>query len=469
MTDSSDPTAPKKSRKKFSREPATIDLKATVVDEGVQQDKAWDDVKPEETIVPEPETPAEETIGAPETTLDSGADASPNADSIESSAATDELPPQEDVARPEPAAAAPLPERRTSPVALIGAGLLGGLVGAGLVYGLQLSQQQEPSTQADPRIAQLEQRVNALGQSQPQAPDLSAVEGRLQALEAAREPLDQRLQEIQNAANAAASRAEEAFNRPLPEPQAPQNDDTALNDLSNRLSALENEVRTNAQSAANASSAVEGLSNNVQDLNRRLAEQDQRLEQRLTSLTQQIDQNSRNLETSGQTGTRVVLAERLADALRSGTPYADVLEALRKSGAEAERLKPLEPFAEKGAPTASTLLASFEPLEAQILRDQRVASGEWSDRVLRMLDKVVTVRPVNEPGDSGVPATLARIRQALTSGDMGEAASAWSSLPEPARRISEVWGQQATALAGAQQASRELSTDALAALNRSTQ
>jgi len=68
VTDSSDPKAPKNSRKKRSREPATIDLKATVLDEGVQQntgqDKAWDAVKPEETIVPDAGAPAEDTLGA---------------------------------------------------------------------------------------------------------------------------------------------------------------------------------------------------------------------------------------------------------------------------------------------------------------------------------------------------------------------------------------------------------------------
>jgi hypothetical protein len=472
VTDSSNPKAPKNSRKKPAREPATIDLKATVVDEGAQQDKAWDAVKPEETIVPEADSPAEDTIGAPEATLDSGL----NADSIEASEASiesgataDELPPQPTEppnVPPDPTPApAPAPERRTSAAALIGSGLLGGLIGAGVVYGL-LSQQQAPTPQADPRVAQLEQRINALSQSGSPTVDLSPLEGRLQALESAQGPLDQRLQEIQDTANRAAARAEEAFNRPQPEPAAPPpQNEAALNDLSSRLSALEsgvrdleNEVRTGAQSATEAANAV-------QDLNRRLGEQDQRL----SALSQQVTENSRSVEEAGQTGTRVVLTERLNDALRSGAPYADVLEGLRQTGVDAERLKVLEPFAEKGAPTSSAMLESFEPLEAQILRDERAASGEWSDRMLRMLDKVVTVRPVNEPDGAGVAGTVARIRQTLASGDMSGAAAAWASLPEPARRISEDWGRQVTELAGAHQASRELSADALAALNRSTQ
>lgn len=492
MTNSSNPKSPKNSRKKPAREPATIDLKATVIDEGAQQEKAWDAVKPEDTIVPEAPASAQGASGDPESVPDSGH----SADSIESAtteSATVEtvtaetaeasgeapppdqpLPPQPDLPPEDPQSAPPgpppAPERRIPVGALIGSGLLGGLLGAGLVYGLGTWQPR--SNQDDQRLAQLEQRVTALGQSRPgpqpeaQNVDLSPIESRLQELEAARGSLDQRLQEIQEAANRAAARAEEAFNRPLPEPAAaPPQDTAALDDLSGRIAAaeeavrsLEGEVRTGAQSAADASGAV-------QDLGRRLGEQDQRLE----ALSRQVADNSRNVEETGQTGIRIVLVESLDDALRSGAPYADVLDGLRKTGADAGRLKALEPFAEKGAPTASAMLGSFEPLEAQILREERVASGEWSDRVLRMLDKVVTVRPVNEPGATGVSATVARIRQALSTGDMEGAASAWASLPEPARRISEEWGRQATALAEAQRASRELTAEALAALNRSTQ
>ncbi|MXQ14551.1 hypothetical protein [Microvirga makkahensis] len=529
MTDSSDPKAPKNSRKKRSREPATIDLKATVIDEGAQQDKAWDAVKPEDTIVPEASAPAEDTLhaenapgtedalrpedtlGTAEATLDSGR----SADSIEPATASDEVPPQpaeqppqpdrqEDAPQGTPSAPAPVPERRTSAGALIGSGLLGGLVGAGLLYGLE-RWQQPPVPQDDQRLVQLEQRVAALGQPRPESQnaDLSPAEERLQALESARDSLDQRLQEIQETARRAASQAEEALNRPLPEPAAPPpQNDAALADLSSRLSAVENAVATlQSEGQARAQSATE-MSNAVQDLSRRLDEQSQRLDQRLNEQSQSLDQRlneqsqsldqrlneqsqrlderlaalsrqvaetSRTAEETGQTGTRVVLTGRLNDALRSGAPYADVLEGLRRAGADAGRLKPLEPFAGEGAPTASAMRESFEALEPQILRDERAASGEWSDRVLRMLDNVVTVRPVNEPDAAGVAGTVARIRQALDAGDMQAAAAAWASLPEPARRISEEWGQQATALAEARQAARDLSAEALAALNRSTQ
>jgi hypothetical protein len=469
VTDSSDPKAPKSSRKKHRREPATIDLKATVIDDSAKggdvtkdevqdnlHDNAWQNVRPEETIITEPDTATgsapEDAVASSEASLDSGA----GTDSIAPETAESETVSRDDRFETIPPQAPP-PERRNSSAALIGSGLLGGLIGAGLVYGLQVWQR-PTTTQDDQRLTQLEQRVSALGQvgSGGQPINLQPIEGRLQALESARGPLDQRLQQIQSIAEGAASQAQEALNRPQPAP-APQND-AALNELSTRLSALENQLQSEAQNAAGAVSSVQAL-------DRRVGEQDQRL----AALSQQVTENSRGVENASQTSVRVVLSERLGDALRSGTPYADLLDALRKNGASADRLAALEPFAQNGAPTASDLLNRFEPLEAAILRDERTASGDWSDRLLRMMDKVVTVRPVNEPGATGVPATLARIRQALAQGDMGEAAAAWASLPEPARRMSDEWGKQVTALAGAQQASRELSAESLAALNRSTQ
>jgi hypothetical protein len=172
---------------------------------------------------------------------------------------------------------------------------------------------------------------------------------------------------------------------------------------------------------------------------------------------------------ASQTGTRVVLAGRLNDALQGGTPYTEVLDGVKKAGSDPARVAPLEPFAQSGAPTAESLARSFEPVETAILRESRGPAEGWTDRILRMADKVVTVRPVNEPGGSGVPGLVTRIRQALERGDVVEAAAAWDALPEPSRRLSEEWGRQVKSVAEAHRAAQAISTDALATLNRTTQ
>ncbi|WP_201864942.1 COG4223 family protein [Microvirga soli] len=551
MTDSSDPRRSKSSRKKPSREPATIDLKAFVIDDGtvrpdpaaaapetggestlgqdtLGQNTAGEEMgmpetasadtlsgaQADETIASGSEPPAEDVVASPEASLDSGSgtDTLPSDASLEQMAGQDttssgtsyqEASTAETRADTLPP---PAPERRSSAGALIGSGLLGGLVGAGLVYGLQTWRDPAPA-QSDPRIAQLEQRVNALRQQpapsgQPQG-DTGALDGRLQALETARGELDQRLQAIQDTAQQAASQAQEALNRPAPEasqPQASPQTEAALADLSTRLGALDEQVRANAQNATTATNASQELDRRLADLDRRVSEREQRFqetdrrladldrqlaesnrrfaetdrrfdqeEQRLAALSQQAAENTRNVTTASQTGTRVVLAGRLNDALQGGTPYAEVLDGVKKAGTDPARVAPLEPFAKGGAPTAEALAQSFDPVETAILRESRGPAEGWTDRILRMADKVVTVRPVNEHGGNGVPGLVTRIRQALERGDVVEAAAAWDALPEPARRVSEEWGRQVKAVAEAHRAAQGISTDALATLNRTTQ
>jgi hypothetical protein len=257
----------------------------------------------------------------------------------------------------------------------------------------------------------------------------------------------------------------------------------AAADLSNRLSALEGRVQEAAQEAAgaaqNATNAAQALERRLTDLEGRIgelqqraADRDRRLteqDQRLSSLSQQVTEEGKGAEAASQAGIRVILSERLGEALRSGRPYPDVLDGMRKAGADQPQLAALEPFAQEGAPTAAALAQSFEPLGAAILRDQRAASGAWSDRLLRMMDQVVTVRPLNEPGSTGVPSLVARIEQALARGDVVEAVASWEALPEPARRQSEEWGRQAKAVAEAHKASQAIASNALAALNQTAQ
>jgi hypothetical protein len=501
VTDSSDPRPPKSSRRKPAREPATIDLKATVVDDSAsrtdEKDEHWDGMKPEETVTAEAERALDDAAASPEATLDSAAGTDsigPDVSGVEPPAhepMVQEAAAQETASRSIPPSDGPprtKPERRTSPAALIGSGLLGGLVGAGLVYGLQTWQEpgRTPAPQNDQRLTQLEQRVGALGQQQGSQPPagLQAIEDRIRALEGARGAVDERLQAVQGAAEQAAARAEqataraeEALNRQPPAP-APQND-PALAELSSRLSALEGQLQTATQNAANAGSTAQALEQRIAEQDQRAAERDQRAaererriseqDQRLADLSRQLSDENRGAEAASQAGIQVILSERLNNALRNGTPYQEVLEGLRKAGADGGRLAALEPFAQGGAPTAAALAQGFKPLSAVILRDERAASGDWSERLLRMVDQVVTIRPVNEPGSTGVPSLVARIEQALARGNVAEAAAAWEALPEPARRASEEWGRQAKAVAGAQEASQAIAAGALASLNQTAQ
>ena len=103
----------------------------------------------------------------------------------------------------------------------------------------------------------------------------------------------------------------------------------------------------------------------MQGLEKRLADQDQKL----ATLTRQVAEGGSD---ATRAGTRVVLADRLNNALRDGAPYADVLGALTRLNVDPARLQPLEPFASQGAPTAASLAQSFKPLSEQMLREVAV-------------------------------------------------------------------------------------------------
>jgi hypothetical protein len=465
VTDSSDPNARPPRRPDPSREPPTIDLKAKVVDDGAR-DPAAASATTGASQEPGAEIPRDES-GLEPVGLEAVSEAmAARSDEVTPDAPIsdrDMTPPETETlaqhesaeqefaqsARKEPARAS------TSYGPLAAAGLLGGLVGAGLVLAYDIWG--SDSAQDDPRIAQIEQRLAGV----PRADALQRLEARLGTLEGAQGAINQRIQAAQALADKANARAEEAANRPAPAPQTPgpaPQTVAAITDLGNRIGALENQMRERTQAA---SAAAQASTTAVQGLEKRLADQDQKL----ATLTRQVAEGGSD---ATRAGTRVVLADRLNNALRDGAPYADVLGALTRLNVDPARLQPLEPFASQGAPTAASLAQSFKPLSEQMLRESRSGTESWTDRLARMAERVVTVRALDEPAGAGVQGLVARIDTALTRGDFANAAAAWDALPEPARRLSEDWGRQLKQRAAAATASRAIAADAVAALNPPT-
>ena len=373
------------------------------------------------------------------------------------------------------------PRRKAPTGALAAAGLIGGLVGAGLLYGLE--RWRDTKVEPDPRLSQIEQQLGAL----TRGGDGRALEPRLRTLETAQSEVSRRVEAAQALAERSAARAEEAANRPAALASGSPQDNTALSDLSSRVGSLEAQLRQDLQSAGGAMQALERrlaaqdqrLAAATEPLERRLSELEQRLgtatqplerrfgelEQRLAGLTRQVAEGGSD---ATRAGTRVVLAERLQDALREGAPYADVLAGLRRFTPDPGNLAPLEAYAEGGAPSAAALAQGFRPIGERLRREARQGAEDWTDRLLRMADKVVTVRAVNEPGETGVSATVARIEDALARGSFSDAAAAFESLPDAARQASAAWGEQLKQRAQAESAARTVAADAVAALNQAT-
>jgi hypothetical protein len=499
VTDSNDPTTRRGRRP--GREPPTIDLKATVMEDTkeVTEGKAAD--QPVDQPAGEPETAREEAgpeivareSGAPPEAAGASETVGPTAPVSDSDmaglkpddTAAGEPPPAAGAERPSP----PPPRHGPGYGGLIAAGLLGGVAGAALLAAFEAWR---PNVlPADPRVTALEERIAGL----PHPDAAQGLATRIGSIEAAQNALAQRVEGAQSLADQAAAQAKEALDRPAPPPEtgaaltelgnrvkaleeasaataslsdrvrALEESGGAVKDLGSRLDSLESQLRENGQAAVQA---AQSTTTALQGLDRRAGVLDQRvsdLDQRLAALNRQIAEGGSE---AIRAGTRVVLASRLNDALKSGAPFPEVLSALTRFNADPNRLEALEPMAEKGAPTAAVLAQSFEPLAAQILREEQGGANSWTDRLTRMAERVVTVRPVDQPESTGTPAHVARIRNALDRGAFEDAWAAWDKLPEPARRLSQDWGQQLKQRAAAESSAHAIAADAVAALNPST-
>lgn len=375
-----------------------------------------------------------------------------------------------------------------------------------------------PSPETDERLAALARQVEAIANAAsargPTPEAASGAEPRLAEQDRRLAELDSRLAGIETAAR---ERAQELASAVQGLQGSVQASEQAVRSLQGNVQGLEPSLRS-------LQNAVQPLPDAVGGLDRRLGEQDGRLaalarqiegqDGRLSALGQQVQaQDGRFAEIGQRLGAqdgrlgeiaqqlrgqderlavlgqssqgqdarlatlsrqfaerdpaipiRIVAADRVAQSLEAGTPYASALDALRRLGGDPARLQALEPFAASGAPTAAALVAEFRPLAERMIREGRPPAVTLTDRLKRMAGEVVTVRSVGEPEGTDVENLVARVEGALGRGAIAEAAAAFDALPEPARAPAEAFGRTLRERAAAEGAARQVSADALAGL-----
>lgn len=313
-----------------------------------------------------------------------------------------------------PSLAAPKPEQsaearsRLPLPALALAGLVGGIIGAGLV--LLAFNRAEPDTSAQ-QIAELRARIDGLQSASANLPTRAAVEAADRKASAASDAAAK----AGAAAQAAAAKLNELANAPAPAPAA--DNSAALAGLTQRLGSVEALAKTAATPTPQALAAA-----------------------------------------------RIVLAERIQNAIASGQPFTSDVAALAKGGGAPDQLAALNAVATSGAPTQAALLAQFRSHQAMFVREMTPASASWEDKLLGLASRVVTIRPVGDTGAND-PATLViRLENAIAGKDIGTAARLWAQLPEPARRASAEFGEALQKRAAAEAAIAKIAQDAVAAL-----
>lgn len=167
---------------------------------------------------------------------------------------------------------------------------------------------------------------------------------------------------------------------------------------------------------------------------------------------------------SGAQAALVVIGERVQRLLVEGRPFEAEARALASLGASGPAAAVLSEAAGQGVPTIAALTAEFRRQRSAMSVETAGSDPSWTERLLRLTDGLVRVRPVGEAQGSSPAAVAARIEQALARGDTASAAAAWAQLPEPARRATQPLDTALQARLRVEQALKTIMDEAVKAL-----
>ena len=175
----------------------------------------------------------------------------------------------------------------------------------------------------------------------------------------------------------------------------------------------------------------------------------------------------------GETGDRpvrlAVTAAALNAAVERGDAFAAELAAAKQLAPDSSTtLGPLDPYAASGLPSAAALSRELLALTGALAQTSGTTprEGGFLDRLQANAERLVRVRPLDEPPGDDPTSVLTRIEQRASQADISGALAELAKLPAPARAPAQAWIAKAQARLAALSASRRFATDAYAALGK---
>ena len=292
-----------------------------------------------------------------------------------------------------PSATGTTSSRTPSSAAMIGTGILGGLIAlaaagsmqyAGYLPGLTAEKPAEQSSEVQSLRAEIDGLKQQLATIPADLQPSTEVEKRLAALE-------QR-------------------------PTASAGTDAAT---ASRLAAIEEQLKAFAETAAKGDS----------DAGQKIATLTTRLEKAETTLQQRPGEAA---------VSRTIAATYLKAAVDRGDPFLTELETFATLAPDDPAIAELKPMAAAGIRSKAALTREFDDVARLVTEaiNQPVAGQGWTDRLLSSARSLVSIRPVGNVEGTDAGAVLARLEDKLKNGDLKGAALEWEALPEPARKVS---------------------------------
>jgi hypothetical protein len=210
-------------------------------------------------------------------------------------------------------------------------------------------------------------------------------------------------------------------------------DDAALKDMRGRLAKLEQSVAAEGKSIPSAET-VNALGLKVSFLDQTTAANSdalKKVEQSVAALGGKVAEQANQPH-----ATAAIAASALKSAIDRGGSFAAELDMFAAVAPDTPELGELRTLAAKGVPTRAGLAAEIGPVADRMLdatRQVAASDGGVVDRLLASARSLVRVRPVGNGEGGGVPADIARFRNAVTGGDLAKAAEEYEALPDKAK------------------------------------
>lgn len=294
--------------------------------------------------------------------------------------------------------------------------------------------------------------------------------------------------------------------QPVATPPVPAVNAAAIDDLTARIAGLESKIGKPVADPA-AAARVDGLEKSLAALraqgdklasalndvksapraegapapdlsavDERIAKLESQMRAQSAAIAQQgskiADTRAADIKPADDLPLRRIVAAALLDVLvRVGDPFSVALATMKTLTPNAEALKPLDQFAEKGVPNANRLCTELLALLPKLLpaKPDNVAAGSGViERLQAGAAKLVTIERTDAAGtDRG--GVVARITAAALRNDYNAARRDLKTLAPEDRAAAQAWLDKADARDAALAASRQFAADAMAALAKPAQ
>lgn len=212
-------------------------------------------------------------------------------------------------------------------------------------------------------------------------------------------------------------------------------------DLEKRITALEADIGKAPGADPETASKLAALEERLAALQSTASTAQDTDSQKLDELSNRLAEAEKTLkEQPGEAAvSRAIAATYLKAAVDRGDPFLTEVETFAALAPEDPAVQELRALAANGVKSKAQLASSFNE-QAKLVLDavNQPATGEgFTDRLLASAQSLISVRPVGNVEGTDAGAILARMEDKLKNGDIKGASLEWDGLPEPGKKATE--------------------------------